>query len=261
MLPKWAFGYVQSKERYTSQEELLQVVREYRARKLPLDCIVLDWKSWTGDLWGQKTLDPERFPDPQRMMADLHALHARLMVSIWPIMQAGGANWQELSDQGCLAWQPGYLRCLQADGTRALLAASQRRVFLHGIDAWWCDCTEPFEADWQGAVKPEPEARLRINTEEAKRYLDPEYINAYSLLHSKGIYEGQRQVTDSKRVLNLTRSAYMGQQRYGTITWSGDLAATWETLREADCRGPQFLRDGLALLDGGCRCIFCQAQP
>ena len=77
MLPKWAFGYVQSKERYVSQEELLRGRPGIPGARLPLDCIVLDWKSWTGELWGQKTLDPERFPDPQRMTAELHALHAR----------------------------------------------------------------------------------------------------------------------------------------------------------------------------------------
>ncbi|MCB0237752.1 MAG: glycoside hydrolase, partial [Anaerolineae bacterium] len=70
MLPKWAFGYLQSKERYESQAELIEIVQEYRRRQLPLDAIVLDWMSWTGDLWGQKTLDPERFPDPAQMMED-----------------------------------------------------------------------------------------------------------------------------------------------------------------------------------------------
>ena len=102
LLPKWAYGYIQSKERYTSQSELLEIVREYRARNLPLDGIVLDWKSWTGDLWGQKTLDPARFPNPDQMTDDLHALHAHLMVSIWPIMKPGGDNWQELHDHGFL---------------------------------------------------------------------------------------------------------------------------------------------------------------
>ena len=102
MLPKWAFGYIQSKERYVTQKELIGVVGEYRHRELPLDCIVLDWKSWTGDLWGQKTFDPDRFPDPSRMTADLHALNARLMVSIWPSMRSGGANRQEMKDQGHL---------------------------------------------------------------------------------------------------------------------------------------------------------------
>ena len=77
MLPKWAFGYLQSKERYKTQAELIEVVRQYRERGLPLDCIVLDWQSWIGELWGQKSLDPERFPDPDAMMDELHEHHAR----------------------------------------------------------------------------------------------------------------------------------------------------------------------------------------
>ena len=195
MLPRWAFGYIQSKERYTSQAELLEVVREYRARGLPLDCIVLDWKSWTGDLWGQKSLDPERFPNPRQMTEDLHALHARLMVSIWPIMRRGGANWPEMNDQGFLLGNQATYDAFNPAARACYWKQANEGLFAHGIDAWWCDCTEPFEADWKGAVKPEPEEQMRINTEEAKRYLDPEFINAYSLLHSQGIYEGQRAVT------------------------------------------------------------------
>jgi alpha-D-xyloside xylohydrolase len=244
MLPKWAFGYIQSKERYKSQAELIEVVQEYRRRHLPLDCIVLDWMSWPGDLWGQKTLDAERFPDPAQMMADLHALHARLMVSIWPIMRPGGANWQEMRDRGCLLGNQATYNAFDKTARSLYWQHANTGLFAHGIDAWWCDCTEPFEADWNGAVKPEPEERLRINTEEAKRYLDPEYINAYSLQHSKGIYEGQRSATSSKRVVNLTRSAYMGQQRYGTITWSGDIAATWETLHKQIAEGLNFCATG-----------------
>ena len=118
-------------------------------------------------------------------------------------------------------------------------------LFSLGVDAWWCDCTEPFEADWTGETKPEPEERRRINTEEAKKYLDPQYINAYSLQHSRGIYEGQRLTTGSKRVVNLTRSAYAGQQRYGTITWSGDISAKWQTLKRQIAAGINFCVTGL----------------
>ena len=261
MLPKWAFGYVQSKERYTSQEELLQVVREYRSHGLPLDCIVLDWKSWTGELWGQKTLDPERFPDPQRMMAELHALHAKLMVSIWPIMRPGGANWQELHEQGFLLGNQATYDAFDPAARACYWNQADAGLFSQGIDAWWCDCTEPFEADWQGAVKPEPEERLRINTEEAKRYLDPALINAYSLLHSQGIYEGQRRITDSKRVVNLTRSAYAGQQRYGTITWSGDVAASWETLRRQIAEGLNFCTTGCPYWTVDIGAFFVKRKP
>jgi len=261
MLPKWAFGYIQSKERYTCQEELVQVVRKYRARGLPLDCIVLDWKSWTGDLWGQKTLDPARFPAPKRMMEELHALHAHLMVSIWPIMRPGGSDWQEMHEQGCLLGNQATYNAF-SEAARALYwRQANDGLFVHGIDAWWCDCTEPFEADWRGAIKPEPEERMRINTEEAKRYLDPEFINAYSLLHSRGIYEGQRGVTATKRVVNLTRSAYAGQQRYATITWSGDVTATWDTLRRQIAAGLNFCVTGLPYWTTDIGGFFVRRRP
>ena len=141
------------------------------------------------------------------------------MVSIWPIMRPGGSNWRELADQGFLLGNQATYDAFQAEARALYWQQANRGLFSHGVDAWWCDCTEPFEADWQGAVKPSPEERMRINTAEAKCYLDPEYINAYSLLHSLGIYQGQRRVRSDKRVLNLTRSAYLGQQRYGTVTW------------------------------------------
>jgi alpha-D-xyloside xylohydrolase len=244
MLPKWMFGYIQSKERYQSQAELIEVVKEYRKRQLPLDGIVLDWRSWVGDLWGQKTLDPERFPDPKGMMDEIHRLNAHLMVSIWPIMAKESDDNKEMREQACLLGNQATYDVFKAKARELYWKQANQGLFSQGIDAWWCDCTEPFEADWKGANKPEPEERMQINTEEAKKYLDPEYINAYSLLHSKGIYEGQRRTTDRKRVANLTRSIYPGQHRYGTITWSGDPAATWETLRRQIADGLNFCVTG-----------------
>lgn len=261
MLPKWAFGYVQSKERYATQDELISIVREYRRRELPLDCIVLDWKSWTGDLWGQKTLDPQRFPNPSQMTADLHALNARLMVSIWPIMRPGGDNWQEMKDQGHLLGNQATYNAFSAEARACYWKQADQGLFSHGVDAWWCDCTEPFEGDWKGAIEPEPEERLRINTEESKRYLDSEFINAYSLLHSQGIYEGQRRVTREKRVINLTRSAYLGQQRYATITWSGDTAASWETLRRQIADGLNFCATGMPYWTMDIGAFFVKHKP
>ncbi|MCA9956552.1 MAG: DUF4968 domain-containing protein, partial [Anaerolineales bacterium] len=245
MLPKWAFGYVQSKERYVTQAELIEIVQEYRQRQLPLDCIVLDWKSWTGDLWGQKTFDPDRFPAPNQMTKDLHKLNARLMVSIWPIMQSGGDNWKELNEKGLLLGNQATYDAFNPEARACYWQQANNGLFSHGIDAWWTDCTEPFEADWKGAIKPEPEERMLINAGEAKRYLDPELINAYSLLHSEGIYTGQRQVTAEKRVVNLTRSASLGQQRYAAITWSGDVAANWQTLRRQIADGLNFCATGV----------------
>ena len=245
MLPRWAFGYVQSKERYESQADLLAVAHEYRRRGLPLDCIVLDWKSWTGDAWGQKSLDPVRFPDPAAMTRELHALDVHVMVSIWPTMRPGGDDWRELSDRGQLLGNQATYNAFDPGARATFWCQAERGLFSHGIDAWWSDCTEPFEADWSGATKPDALERLRINTGEAKRYLDPELINAYSLLHSQALYEGQRAGPAGKRVLNLTRSAFPGQQRYGTVTWSGDVSASWDTLRRQIADGLNFCATGM----------------
>jgi alpha-D-xyloside xylohydrolase len=244
MLPKWAFGYMQSKERYKSQDELIDIVKEFRQRSLPLDCIVLDWHYWPDGLWGQKSFDPACFPDPKLMMETIHRFNARLMISIWPIMNPDGDDWKEMQKHGLLLGNQATYDAFLPQAQQLYWDQANRGLFAHGIDAWWCDCAEPFESDWKGIEKPEPAERLRINTEEAKLYLDPEYINAYSLHHSKGIYEGQRKVTNDKRVVNLIRSAYAGQHRYATITWSGDISATWETLRTQIPEGLNFCASG-----------------
>lgn len=243
--PKWAFGYIQSKERYVTAAEMLEVVREYRRRRIPLDAVVLDWKSWpNGRGWGQKSLDPARFPDPEAFVAELHGLGAKLMVSIWPIMTGGCPDQKELIDRNLMLGNGSTYNAFLPEARSLYWSQAERGLFARGVDAWWCDCTEPFESDWQGAVKPEPHVRLAKNTEEAKRYLDWAEINAYSLLHSQGIYEGQRAATRRKRVLNLTRSAYAGQHRYGTFTWNGDISATWETLQRCIPEGVNFCASG-----------------
>ncbi len=243
--PKWAFGYIQSKERYVTAQEMIDVVREYRQRHIPLDAVVLDWKSWpNGHGWGQKSLDPTRFPDPEAFISELHELGARLMVSIWPIMTGGCPDQTELLGQNLMLGNGSTYNAFLPESRALYWKQAERGLFSKGVDAWWCDCTEPFESDWQGTLKPEPHLRLAKNTEEAKRYLDDTEINAYSLAHSQGIYEGQRAATNSKRVLNLTRSAYAGQHRYGTVTWNGDITATWETLRCCIPEGVNFCASG-----------------
>lgn len=245
--PKWAFGYVQSKERYVTADEMLDVVKEYRRRKVPLDCIVLDWKSWpNGSGWGQKSLDPIRFPDAQGFTDELHRLGARLMVSIWPIMTGGCDDQREMVEKGLMLGNQATYDAFRSEARACYWEQARRGLFLCGVDAWWCDCTEPFEADWSGAVRPESHLRLAVNTQESKLYLDAGEINAYSLLHSQGIYEGQRRADSEKRILNLTRSSYAGQHRYGTFTWNGDVCATWETLRRCIVEGVNFCATGEA---------------
>jgi alpha-D-xyloside xylohydrolase len=245
MLPKWAFGFVQSKERYVNARELVEVVHEYRRRKVPLDVIVLDWKSWPhGAGWGQKTFDLVRFPDPKGLADELHKLGARLMVSIWPIMTGDCPNQLELRERGLMLGNQSTYNAFSAEARTVYWQQAERGLLANGVDAWWCDCTEPFEADWTGETKPEPHARMILNTDAAKKYLDHGQINTYSLLHSQGIYEGQRRATSDKRVVNLTRSGYAGQHRYATICWNGDICATWETLRRCIPEGVNFCATG-----------------
>lgn len=245
MLPKWAFGYMQSKERYVNARELVDVVREYRRRRIPLDAIVLDWKSWPdGAGWGQKSFDPVRFPEPEALTSDLHALGAHFMVSVWPIMTGGCEDQRKLLERDLMLGNQCTYDAFQPEARRLYFEQAERGLFSKGVDAWWCDCTEPFESDWARAIKPEPHERLLMNTRESKLYLDPSDINVYSLLHSQGIYEGQRRATARKRVVNLTRSSYAGQHRYATITWSGDISATWETLRRSIPEGLNFCATG-----------------
>lgn len=261
MFPKWVFGYMQSKERYRSQAEMLAVVQGYRDRQIPLDTIILDWQYWLENLWGQKSLDPERFPDPAALTTELHKLGVKLMVSIWPNMTSDGANQVEMREHGYLLGNDSTYNAFSEPARKLYWKQVNEGLFSFGVDAWWCDCTEPFEADWSGPVKPEPENRLHLNVGEAKRYLDPQYINAYSLLHSKGIYEGQRDTSVSKRVVNLTRSAYAGQQRYGTITWSGDIAATWQTLKAQIVAGLNFCAAGMPYWTMDIGAFFVASKP
>ncbi|MFW6256961.1 MAG: glycoside hydrolase family 31 protein [Bacillota bacterium] len=245
LFPRWSLGYIQSKERYKDQQELIEVVAEHRKRGIPLDMIVLDWQSWPANLWGQKSLDSERFPDPKKMMEQIHQKNARLMVSIWPKMSNDGPDQREMKSKGFLLGDRSTYDAFDEKARELYWQQVHRGLFSKDIDAWWCDCTEPFDADWNGEYKLEPEQRLTANTEETKKYIDPEYLNAYSLLHAKGIYRGQRETTSDKRVVNLTRSSYAGQQRYGAITWSGDVTADWETFKKQIPAGLNFCAAGV----------------
>lgn len=245
MLPKWAFGYAQSKERYETADEMINVVNEYRKRGIPLDCIILDWQSWPeGGGWGQKTLDEKRFPNPKRFTQDLHDLNAKLMVSIWPIMTGNCPNQVEMLEKNFMLGNQSNYNAFDKNARDCYWEQTDKGLFSNGVDAWWCDCSEPFEDDWCGEVKPEPHQRVVINVNKAKQYIDSGYISAYSLQHSRGIYEGQRNKSEEKRVVNLTRSSYAGQHRYSTITWSGDISATWETLKRSVIEGVNFCASG-----------------
>lgn len=245
MLPKWAFGYIQSLERYESQKEIIQTVEEYRKRKVPLDCIVLDWQSWEEGMWGQKSFDPVRFPDPEKMTETLHNMGAHFMISIWPNMFNKSDNYKEMKDKDCLFQHSEIYNAFDSNGCSTYWKQVNEGLFNKGIDAWWCDASEPFSPEWNNSVKPEPDQNYLAYHNTAKNYMKEEFTNAYPLFHAKTMYEGQRSVTEEKRVVNLTRSGYTGQQRYGTILWSGDISANWKTLKKQIPEGLNMCASGL----------------
>ncbi len=231
MLPKWAVGYIQSKERYISAEDLLETAREYRKLQIPIDGIIQDWMYWPGWLWGYKKFDETRYPDPQAMTDELHRMNFHLMISIWPNMSGDSPDRLEFQNAGKLLRDNSVYDAFDSEAREIYWKQAYSQLFRYGIDGWWCDSSEPFDAVWHGETRPPLPERMKKSTDEFKKYIDDGKINAYSLAHSRGIYEGQRRDSE-KRVINLTRSGYPGQHRYGTVVWSGDVSATWETLRK-----------------------------
>lgn len=237
VVPKWAMGFWQSRERYTSQKELLDVVKEYRDRQIPLDNIVLDWQYWEDPKWGSHEFDATRFPDPGGMVNAIHdRYHANMMISVWPKFNKGTKHYEEMKKHGFLftrniekqrkdwvgvGYESTFYDPFNQEAGAMFWDQIDTKLNRLGIDAWWLDATEP-------------DMHSNLSLEERKRNMSPtalgpgaRYFNAYSLANSKSVYEGQRKSSPDKRVFILTRSAYAGQQRYGAATWSGDVASRW----------------------------------
>ncbi|PHV69642.1 glycoside hydrolase [Sporanaerobium hydrogeniformans] len=246
LLPKWAFGYIQSKEAYKTGDELVDVVKRYRKRGIPLDCIVQDWNTWKPGYWGEKKVDKTRYPNLKETMNKIHDYHVHTMVSVWPNMNAGGDNHSEFLQAGYLLNDYSTYDAFNEKARQMYWKQANEELFSSGFDAWWCDSTEPFSGpDWGGPVKREPWERYSLVGGEHKHYLDATQANAFALMHAKGIYENQRATTEEKRVVNLTRSGYASSQQYGTILWSGDICATWETLKKQIREGLNFALSGM----------------
>lgn len=263
LLPKWAYGYIQSKERYQTQDEMLAVARRYRALGVPLDCVVQDWKTWPGELWGQKTVDPARYPDLAAMNRDLHDMQVHSMVSVWPNMAQGGLDHSEFAQQNMLLGDYSTYDAFSPEARALYWKQLERALVPGGFDAWWCDSTEPFTApDWCGEQLLPEEERYRLVGGEHKKYLDPAEANLYALMHAKGIYEHQRAAKPDTRVMNLTRSGYLGSQQYGAALWAGDTSARWDVLRGDIAKGISLCMSGIpfwtidigAFFTGGTAC-------
>lgn len=243
MLPKAAFGLFMSKERYKTQDELVGVVKRFRQDGFPLDYIVQDWQYWGGGVWGGEwdgkwsgmVWNKERFPDPAAAIREIHENNAKVMISIWPSVGNDTDLARELDAKGLrhepLHWISKKARIYDAFSpeARAIYFKHIKKGLLDvGIDALWMDGTE-VEVGTACQDPRQVEADIKsLGNNFLGDYT--RYLNAYSLPTTRGVYEGQRAVSD-KRVLTLTRSAWNGQQRYSALSWSGDTTASWETLR------------------------------
>lgn len=245
LLPKWAFGYVQSKERYKTAQELADIVRRHRELGVPLDCVVQDWHTWIEDHWGEKRVDKARYGDLKERMDEIHAMHAHSMVSVWPNMNSCTADYEQFREAGFLLNDLSTYNAFSEDARKMYWQQAKCELFDGGFDSWWCDSTEPFSGpDWGGESKREPWERYSLVGNEHKQFIDPEYANLFATMHAKGIYENQRADAPEKRVLNLTRSGYSSSQRYGAVLWSGDIDAKWSTLKKQIAEGLNMAASG-----------------
>lgn len=250
VMPEWATGFWQCKLRYRNQEELLDVAREYKRRGLPLSVIVIDFFAWS--LQGDWRFDPASWPDPAAMVQELADMGVKVMVSIWPTVNALSENFATLRDQGWLVRTERGLPAQMAfydnrpegpinlqyyDSThpeaRAFIWDRVRDgYYKYGIKVWWLDACEPefYPADYDNL-------RLHLGN-------GLEVANLYPLLHEKGFYEGMKAEGEDD-VFTLCRAGWLGSQRYGASIWSGDIDSTFESLQEQVCAGLNMALSGI----------------
>jgi alpha-D-xyloside xylohydrolase len=238
MLPNWVFGLWQSRQRYETAQQSLDVVQQFRQRKIPFDNIVQDWQYWRPDAWGSHEFDPSRFPDPGGWIKAIHAEHAHVMISVWGKFNPNTENAKEMLADGylylpnlrehILDWigQPYTFYDAFNPGARKLFWSEiNSHLFSKGIDAWWMDATEP-------DLMPSPPTLDGQRTHINPTYLGTgsRMLNGYALENSEGVYNGQREAAPDQRVFILTRSGFAGIQRYSTVNWSGDITSTWTAM-------------------------------
>lgn len=236
MLPLWAYGFFQSKERYKTGDESLNVLKRYRELHVPIDVIIQDWRYWpeykgTDSAWNSQLFDVERFPQPKQWADEIHKLHAKLMIVTWPGFGPKTDQRKELDKKNMIinfdTWPPNSgARPYDVFNPEALdiyWNYLNKRIFSFiNNDGWWLDSTEP---DHINVKDSDFDLPTHLGSYRSVK-------NAFSLLHNGGIATHQKATSKNKRVVLLTRSGFLGQQRYGSNTWSGDVPSTWDMLQK-----------------------------
>jgi alpha-D-xyloside xylohydrolase len=243
MFGKWAYGFWQSKNKYQSQQEILDVAHKYRALHIPVDNIVQDWFWWTtkGEFIFNKN-----YPDAKGMIGDLHRNNFHLMISVWPYFDPGTATYADMDKRGYFidrtrapAYHPAGMAVYDATNpeARAYYWNLMDKALLQiGADAWWLDTTEP---ETEGR-----EENLMLNNKLAIGS-GARYANIFPLMTTAAVYDGQRKSSDRKRVFILSRSAFAGAQRNAVTAWSGDILSDFETYKRQIPAGLNFSLSGI----------------
>jgi alpha-D-xyloside xylohydrolase len=245
MFGKWAYGFWQCKNRYKSQDEILAVAKKYRDLHIPVDDIVQDWFWWNRK--GEFVFN-KNYPDPKAMIDQLHDEHFHLMISIWPFFEPGSTSYDYMESKGWFVDKFKFAKPPYHTNAMAVYDATSpearkyywdlvnKGLFSIGADAWWMDTTEP-ETEGQ-------EENILLNHKLAAGSGN-RYVNAYPLLDTQAVYQGQRSASDQKRVYILSRSAFAGSQRNGVTAWSGDINSDWFSYRRQIPGGLNFALSGI----------------
>jgi alpha-D-xyloside xylohydrolase len=245
MFGKWAYGFWQCKNRYKSQDEIRGVARKYRDLHIPVDNIVQDWFWWNRK--GEFVFN-KNYPDPKGMVDQLHSENFHLMISIWPFFEPGSTNYDYMQSKGWFVDKFKYAKPPYHTNAMAVYDATSpearkyywdevnKGLFSIGLDAWWMDTTEP-ETEGQ-------EDNILLNHKLAAGSGN-RYVNAFPLLDTQAVYQGQRSASDKKRVFILSRSAFAGSQRNGVTAWSGDINSDWLSYRRQVPAGLNFALSGI----------------
>jgi alpha-D-xyloside xylohydrolase len=242
MFGRWAFGYWQSKDHYGSQNEVLGIASSYRSMQIPIDNVVQDWQYWGSNPWGSHQFSSS-YPDAAAMFRTLHQTGFHAMISVWARFATGSANYDALKTAGALMTpmlsdgSTNYYDPFKPEGRSLYWQQMNTALFSKGVDGWWLDATEP-------------ELNQPPNWGEFRNFQTgmgqgAVVYNAYPLMTTTAVHDGQRATTSDKRVFILTRSAYAGMQRNGAVTWSGDITGDWATFKRQIPAGLNFSLSGL----------------